>query len=142
MLLLPLYTRYVTPAGYGIVETLATFVIFVSIVVRFGMIESFLRFYYDDDDPGRRDALARRSARFLLLSTTVAGGRLWRFPPEHCPRLVPSRLAPWDFRIAVIGLWAFTNLELAYALLRVDERFRDLRDRFRDQRRDARSPPR
>jgi O-antigen/teichoic acid export membrane protein len=28
------------------------------------------------------------------------------------------------FRIAVLGLWAFTNLELAYALLRVDERLR------------------
>ena len=28
------------------------------------------------------------------------------------------------FRIAVLGLWAFTNLELAYGLLRVDERVR------------------
>ena len=31
---------------------------------------------------------------------------------------------PTIFRIAVLGLWAFTNLELAYALLRVDERLR------------------
>jgi O-antigen/teichoic acid export membrane protein len=31
---------------------------------------------------------------------------------------------PTTFRIAVLGLWAFTNLELAYALLRVDERLR------------------
>ena len=31
---------------------------------------------------------------------------------------------PATFRIAVLGLWAFTNLELAYALLRVDERLR------------------
>ena len=28
------------------------------------------------------------------------------------------------FRIAVLGLWTFTNLELAYGLLRVDERIR------------------
>ena len=31
---------------------------------------------------------------------------------------------PAIFRIAVLGLWAFTNLEMAYALLRVDERLR------------------
>ena len=31
---------------------------------------------------------------------------------------------PAVFRIAVLGLWTFTNLELAYALLRVDERAR------------------
>src|SRR5205807_2297544 len=31
---------------------------------------------------------------------------------------------PTIFRIAVLGLWSFTNLELAYALLRVEERLR------------------
>ena len=123
VLLLPVYTRYVTPAGYGIVETLATFVIFVSIVVRFGMIESFLRFYYSDEDADRRDALARRTAGFLIVTTTVAAVAL-AIPAGPLSRLVITTRDPWDFRIAVIGIWAFTNLELAYALLRVDERLR------------------
>ena len=38
-------------------------------------------------------------------------------------------------RIAILGLWSFTNLELAYALLRVDERARALPDRLDHQRR-------
>ena len=38
--------------------------------------------------------------------------------------VVLSHRDPTTFRIAVLGLWAFTNLELAYALLRVDERLR------------------
>ncbi len=59
VLLLPVYTGRIAPAGYGIVETLATFVIFASIVVRFGMIESFLRFYFADKDRPRSDALVR-----------------------------------------------------------------------------------
>ena len=71
VILLPVYTRYVTPAGYGVVELLANGVILVSILVRFGIIESFLRFYFTDDDQDRRDALARRSILFLLLATTV-----------------------------------------------------------------------
>ncbi len=52
VLLLPVYTGRIAAGGYGVVETLATFVIFSSIVARFGIIESFLRYYYADEDPG------------------------------------------------------------------------------------------
>ena len=72
VLLLPVYTRYIDPAGYGVVELLANGVIFVSIVVRFGMIEAFLRFYFTDEDQARRDALVRRAVGFLLVATTIA----------------------------------------------------------------------
>ena len=37
--------------------------------------------------------------------------------------------------VGLLGLWAFTNLELAYALLRVEERARDVRRSLADQRR-------
>ena len=50
VLLLPVYTRYIPPAGYGVVELLGNGVILISILVRFGMIESFLRFYFADED--------------------------------------------------------------------------------------------
>jgi O-antigen/teichoic acid export membrane protein len=123
VLLLPVYTRYVTPTGYGVVETLATFVIFVSIVVRFGIIESFLRFYFSDEDAERRSALARRAVLFLLLTSTVASVAL-AIPAGPLARLVTTTNRPWAFRVAVLGVWAFTNLELAYALLRVEERLR------------------
>jgi len=123
VLLLPVYTRRIAPAGYGIVETLATFVVFVSIVVRFGMIESFLRFYFVDQDAARRDALARRAVLFLLATTTVVCAILV-VPAAPLARLVTSERVPGAFRVAVLGVWAFTNLELAQALLRVDERRR------------------
>ena len=71
VLLLPVYTRYIDPAGYGVVELLANGVILISIVVRLGMIEAFLRFYFSDEDQARRDALARRTAGFLLVATTI-----------------------------------------------------------------------
>lgn len=123
ILLLPVYTRYIPKSGYGIVETLATFVIFASIIVRFGIIEAFLRFYFSDQDRERRDALARRAALFLLLTTTIACVVLLAFAAP-LSTLVTSKRIPGTFRVAVLGVWAFTNLELAYALLRVDERLR------------------
>ncbi|MEA2199165.1 MAG: hypothetical protein QOJ25_3216 [Solirubrobacteraceae bacterium] len=123
--LLPVYTHYIPPRGYGEVELLANGVIFVSIVVRFGIIEAFLRYYYTDTEQERRDALARRAVGFLLVTSTLvaavaaaAAGPLSRLvlgPVPHATEL---------FLIAVLGLWSFTNLELAYGLLRVDERVR------------------
>jgi O-antigen/teichoic acid export membrane protein len=123
VLLLPVYTRYIDPAGYGVVELLANGVIFVSIVVRFGIIEAFLRFYFTDDDPQRRDALVRRAAGFLLVATTIAAA-VFAAAAAPLSQLVLSHRDPTTFRVAVLGLWSFTNLELAYGLLRVDERLR------------------
>jgi O-antigen/teichoic acid export membrane protein len=123
VLLLPVYTRYIDPAGYGVVELLANGVIFVSIVVRFGMIEAFLRFYFTDTDQQRRDALARRAVGFLLIASTITAAGLTA-AAAPLSRLVLSYRDPTTFRVAVLGLWSFTNLELAYGLLRVDERLR------------------
>ncbi len=123
VLLLPVYTRYIAPAGYGVVELLANGVILISIVVRFGMIEAFLRFYFTDEDPERRDALVRRATGFLLLATTVVAVVLAVFAAP-LSRIVLSHRDTATFDVAVLGLWSFTNLELAYGLLRVDERLR------------------
>jgi O-antigen/teichoic acid export membrane protein len=123
VLLLPVYTRYVSPQGYGVVELLGNGVIFISIVVRFGMIESFLRFYFTDADQERRDALARRAVGFLLITSTIAGAGL-AAAAVPLSRLVLGHRDALTFLIAVLGLWAFTNLELAYGLLRVEERLK------------------
>jgi O-antigen/teichoic acid export membrane protein len=98
-------------------------VIFISIVVRFGMIEAFLRFYFTDADQERRDALARRAVGFLLIVTTIASAAL-AGAAVPASRLVLGHRDPTTFLIAVLGLWAFTNLELASGLLRVEERLR------------------
>jgi O-antigen/teichoic acid export membrane protein len=123
VLLLPVYTRYISPSGYGEVQLLANSVIFISIVVRFGIIEAFLRYYFSDGDQERRDALARRAIAFLLVTTTVACGAL-AAAAVPLSQLVLGHRDPLTFLVAVLGLWAFTNLEMAYALLRVDERLK------------------
>jgi O-antigen/teichoic acid export membrane protein len=123
VLLLPVYTRYIHPAGYGVVELLGNGVIFVSILVRFGMIEAFLRYYFADEDPERRAALVRRATWFLLVTTTVAAGGLAAASVPLSRLVLSHRDAP-TFLVAVLGLWSFTNLELAYGVLRVDERRR------------------
>jgi O-antigen/teichoic acid export membrane protein len=123
VLLLPVYTRYISRSGYGVVELLANGVIFISILVRLGIIEAFLRYHFSDADQERRDALARRAIGFLLIATTVVAAGL-AAAASPLSKLVLNHHDALTFLVAVLGLWTFTNLELAYALLRVDERLR------------------
>ena len=121
--LLPVYTRHLSRADYGTAEVILTVVILASIVVRLGVGEAFVRLHFTDADPARRREIARTATGFVFVTTTVtaAAAALLAGPLSD---VVLGTHDPGIMRIAVLGLWAFTNLELAYALLRVEERAR------------------
>lgn len=121
--LLPIYTRHLTRSDYGTAELLLTVVILLSIVVRLGIGEALVRFHFDDQDAERRRRMARTATTLLAATTTaVAAGAALAAGPLSEALLGAHR--PAELRAAALGLWAFTNLELAYALLRVEERAR------------------
>jgi hypothetical protein len=120
---LPLYTHHLTKAQLGYAETLLTAIILASIVLRFGVGEAFVRFYFDNDDAAHRDRLARRTTSFAIVTSTVAALVAVVFAGAISQVLLGTRDATL-MAYGVLGLWAFTNLEIAYAMLRVDERRR------------------
>jgi len=120
---LPLYTRALTTADFGIAETLLTFIILASILLRLGLGEAFVRFYLTHDEGEQRDRLAATTTATVLLTTTVAA-LLAAVAAGPLSALLLGFEDAGIMRIGVLGLWAFTNLEIAYALLRVDERRR------------------
>lgn len=128
--LLPLYTRYLAPEDYGAAEILFAAVVTASIVIRLGLIEAILRFYYrDDEDPAQ--VVAGSFAGLFWLSTL---GALVLLPfagpisealipdPESGARLGAS--APDLVRIAIGGLWVLTMWEFMLTLFRLEERAR------------------
>jgi O-antigen/teichoic acid export membrane protein len=120
---LPLYTHHLSPEAYGAAETLLTAVILTSIVVRAGVGEAFIRFYFDDEDRERRVRIARTATATVAWTTTIAALLALVFAAPLSELILSFRDPPL-FDCAVLGLWAFTNLEMAYAQLRVDERSR------------------
>ena len=120
---IPLYTRHVSPAGYGAANSLLTAVILTSIFLRVGVGEAFIRFYFDDDDVARRERIARTATATVAWTTSVAALLAVVFASQ-LSRLLLGIDDPLLIDCAIVGLWAFTNLEMAYAQLRVDERSR------------------
>jgi O-antigen/teichoic acid export membrane protein len=122
VLLLPLYTRYLSPSDYGIVETLIALTTMLGIFLRMGITSAFFRFYFDSPDPAARRLVLRTSFWFTMgMATTglIVGLALspelstWLFGSSGDTELVAA---------AFVGLWAGMNYDQVTALFRVEER--------------------
>jgi len=120
---LPLYTGHASTKAYGAYNLLLTTVILASIVLRLGVGEAFVRFYFTDTDEQRRTRIARTATATVAWTTTVVS-LICVALAGQLSRLVLGFDDPLLMDCAILGLWAFTNIEMAYAQLRVDERAR------------------
>jgi O-antigen/teichoic acid export membrane protein len=119
--LLPVYTHYLTPSDYGAAEVMLSSVIAASIVVRFGVIEAILRFYYlAGESPAR---VVSTGFATLFWGATVAAAVALPFAGPISQALLNHQDAGLA-RLAILGLWTLTLYEYALTLLRLDERAR------------------
>jgi O-antigen/teichoic acid export membrane protein len=119
VLLLPVYTRYLSPADYGLIETLVALSAVLAVLLAAGVKSAFFRFYFDDDDKRR---VVRTSFWFTMTTGTaglVAGlalagpiSQLLFGTSEHADLV----------RAAFVGLWAHVNYEQMTSLFRVEQR--------------------
>jgi O-antigen/teichoic acid export membrane protein len=70
--MLPLYTRYLTPADYGAIATLIAGSAVATVLLRAGGGYGFMRFYFDSDDPEYRKRLLRTIFWFQMIKATLA----------------------------------------------------------------------
>ncbi len=122
VLLLPLYTRYLSPSDYGKVETLIALTTVIGIALRMGIHSAFFRFYFDSPEPAARRRVLRTSFWFTMAMATaglIAGLALAApisdllFGTSGDSELVMA---------AFVGLWAGMNYEQLTSLFRVEER--------------------
>jgi O-antigen/teichoic acid export membrane protein len=121
--LLPVYTAYLSPAEYGDVEIMVATLVAASIVVRLGVIEAILRFYYlADEDPA---AVVRTGFASLFWTSTAVAAIAIPLAEPISELLLDGRSEPGLVRLTILGLWQLTLWEYALTLLRLDERARD-----------------
>jgi O-antigen/teichoic acid export membrane protein len=119
--LLPIYTHYLTPTDYGAAEVMLASVIAASIVVRFGIIEAILRFYYVAGE--RPAAVVATGFASLFWGATIFAALALPFAAPISEALLGREDAGLT-RLAILGLWTLTMYEYALTLLRLDERAR------------------
>jgi O-antigen/teichoic acid export membrane protein len=119
--LLPLYTRYLTLADYGAAEVIFAAIITASIVVRLGLIEALLRFYYKGGEDPARVVASSFAALFWVATLATLIALPFAKPISELLLVHP---APDLGRIAIGGLWVSTMFEYLLTLFRLEERAR------------------
>ena len=67
IILIPMYTRYLTPDDYGVFAILMATMTFASVVMKLGMPGAFIRFYVDEDEEGTRGEILSSSLLFTAI---------------------------------------------------------------------------
>jgi O-antigen/teichoic acid export membrane protein/glycosyltransferase involved in cell wall biosynthesis len=122
VVLLPLYTNYLTPGDYGKIETLLALTTIMGLVLRAGITSAFFRFYFDADDYGGRLRVLRTSFWFTMGAATLGLALLVVLAEPISSALFGTDDAANLVRAAGVALWATVNYEQLTALFRVEER--------------------
>ena len=122
ILLLPLYTRYLTTSDYGAIETLVAASAVLVTLLRAGISSAFFRFYFDAETPAEKTRVVRTAFWFTMSMSTagLVAGLAAAGPISEL--LFSSGDRTGLVRAAFVGLWAQMNYEQMTSLFRVEER--------------------
>ncbi len=122
VVLLPLYTRYLTRADYGAIGTLIALVTVLAVLLRLGTQSAFFRFYFDSKERADRLVVVRTAFWFTMTASTV-GLVLGQVLAGEISQLIFSSGDRTDLvRAAFVGLWAQMNYGQLTSLFRVEQR--------------------
>jgi O-antigen/teichoic acid export membrane protein/glycosyltransferase involved in cell wall biosynthesis len=121
VLLLPLYTSYLSTADYGKIETLVAASAVMVIVLRLGISSAFFRFYFDSKDDERRIRVVRTSFWFTMVMAT-AGLVVCVLLASQISQLLKLGDETGLVIAASVGMWAQMNYEQLTSLFRAEER--------------------
>jgi O-antigen/teichoic acid export membrane protein len=122
-LLLPIYTRVLSPREYGALALLLVFEAVLKIVSRWGLDAAFLRFYYEHPAEERR-TLAGTIAAFFALANGAVTVLLLALAVPINRALFDSLEFLWPYRLLIVNIFLSTFLVLPFTLLRIQERAR------------------
>ena len=123
-LLIPVYTRFLTPEDYGIADVASSVGAVLTIIVRLGVAGSVTRFYYDHKQGEALNRFISTVTAFLAgwglvagVILTVAGPAIFRLIAPGIDFFPYLALAVWT---AVLGI----HMEVQQRLLQAQERSR------------------
>ena len=122
VVLLPLYTRYLTRADYGAIGTLIALTSVLAVLLRLGTQSAFFRYYFDSKERADKLLVVRTAFWFTMIAATV-GLILGQIFAGEISHWIFSTTDRTDLvRAAFVGLWAQMNYGQLTSLFRVEQR--------------------
>jgi O-antigen/teichoic acid export membrane protein len=122
VLLLPVYTRYLSPSDYGLIETLVALSAVLTALVAQAMKSAFFRFYFDSTEVARRLLVVRTAFWYVMAASTLTLGLGVALSPQISWVLFHTQHHADLVIASFIGLWAAMNYDQMTSLFRVEQR--------------------
>lgn len=113
-LMIPVYTRYLSPKDYGIIEILTLTSFVISWIISMGLSSSVLRFYFDYDTEKERKQVISTGLIALLVGTLLSLAILIHFSKDFA--LILFKTKEFEFYFKLIFITTFFELSLGIPL--------------------------
>jgi len=120
-LLLPLYTRYLTPADYGILEIFSVTTTILAIIVGMGLISGLYRSFFDYEEQGRRAEVVSTALLFLGAACLCSCLLLIALASNFSLLLFNSTQYTFYFRVIFLTIFFNTTVAIPMAVFRVQQ---------------------
>lgn len=121
-LLLPVYTRYLTPTDYGIKELVGLSTDVIGILLATGISSAMYRFYFEYDDVKDRNEVISTTIIFLGLFGGLMVFLLHFTTPVMADYILDSTKLSSYFSISFTSMWFQMLVQVGYDYLRANQR--------------------
>jgi O-antigen/teichoic acid export membrane protein len=122
MLLLPLYTSYLTPKDYGVLGLVLAFSTLIDVIITLGWDVTFSRFYFDDDTELHRRKVITQTFYVDTVYPFVLLGVLAYFMPQISRAIMGGGGYTLYFDLALINLAIVNINDIPFQLFRLDHK--------------------
>lgn len=118
-LLLPVYTRYLTPKDYGVIELIEITSGIVAIVVTVGIARALSRFYYESNDTEKQNRVVSTTYITYLTIATCSTLLLLSLTDLFALTILDSGIYSYYFKISFINLMVGGLIDIGLMYLRI-----------------------
>jgi O-antigen/teichoic acid export membrane protein len=121
LILLPLYTHFLTPSDYGKLAIATLFSTILGLILDFGQRTAFFRFYFDDEDPLTRRRLTGTILIFLLVTAALVCTPIVMFFDRIASPLIRDASVMPLIRVALISTFFDVGSAIPFAIFRAKQ---------------------
>lgn len=122
LLLLPIFTRYLTTTEYGVIALLLTVEAGTKVLFRWGVDSAFMRLFYDCKDLSARQRLSSSIFLYLLAANGVLLVIGLLAAPRVAAGLLGTTAHTGTLRLVIVNTFIIAFFFIPFALLRIERR--------------------
>jgi O-antigen/teichoic acid export membrane protein len=120
--LIPLYTHFLTPADYGVLQLIGITIEVMSVIIGLRLAVTVFRFYYEAEEDNTKKTVVSTALIGVLIMGTGLVAPILVIAPWMSSLILEGEQQAWLLRIALISLWFQLPISVVTSYIQVKEK--------------------